>query len=55
MDDPWILAASQDVYYPGCQATDPRLSVQLNAGRRFAELVGTAALNDPVVGAAAPG
>lgn len=57
VDDPWILAASQDVYYPDCrvQAADPRLSVQLDARRRFAEMVGTAALRDPVVSAAAAG
>lgn len=57
VDDPWILAASQDVYYPGCrvQATDPRLSTQLDARRSFAELVGTTALREPAVCAATTG
>jgi 2-polyprenyl-6-methoxyphenol hydroxylase-like FAD-dependent oxidoreductase len=57
VDDPWILAASQDAYYPDCtvDVTDPRLTEQLATRQRFAEVVGTAALCDPVVSAAATG
>ncbi len=57
VDDPWILAVSQDMHYPGCRAsvTDPRLTDQLASRQRFADLVGTASLGDPVVSAATTG
>ncbi|MBA0052491.1 enterotoxin [Streptomyces sp. AJS327] len=57
VDDPWILAASQDVFYPECRvdAKDPRLSEDLHRRQDFAEVVGTAALADPVIGAASAG
>lgn len=57
VDDPWILAVSQDMQYPDCRAavTDPRLTDQLASRQRFGDLVGTAALGDPVVSAATTG
>jgi flavin-dependent dehydrogenase len=57
VDDPWILAVSQDMQYPECRATvsDPRLTEQRASRRRFADVVGTAALGDPVVSAATTG
>ncbi|MCM1971662.1 NAD(P)-binding protein [Streptomyces sp. G1] len=57
VDDPWILAASQDVFYPGCrvEAKDPRLSEELNSRQEFSERVGTVGLSDPVVSAVSAG
>ncbi|MFE0676419.1 FAD-dependent oxidoreductase [Streptomyces sp. NPDC058867] len=57
IDDPWILAASQDVFYPGCrvEAKDPRLSEELHTRQDFSERVGTVGLSDPVVSAACAG
>ncbi|MER6675518.1 FAD-dependent oxidoreductase [Streptomyces sp. NPDC000983] len=57
IDDPWILAASQDVFYPGCkvEAKDPRLSEELHTRQDFSERVGTVGLSDPVVSAASAG
>lgn len=57
VDDPWILAVSQDLQYPDCRAsvTDPRLTGQLASRTRFAEVVGMAALGNPVVSAATTG
>lgn len=51
--DPWMLAVSQDLAYPGCriQLVDPAL--QDTAGRNeFVNLLGVAALRDPQVSAA---
>ncbi|WAZ20002.1 FAD-dependent monooxygenase [Streptomyces cinnabarinus] len=57
IDDPWILAASQDVFYPDCrvEAKDPRLSEDLHSRQDFSERVGTVGLSDPVVSAASAG
>ncbi|WP_431783855.1 NAD(P)/FAD-dependent oxidoreductase [Streptomyces chumphonensis] len=57
IDDPWILAASQDVFYPDCrvEAKDPRLSEELHSRQDFSERVGTVGLSDPVVSAASAG
>ncbi|TDC80025.1 FAD-dependent oxidoreductase [Actinomadura sp. 7K507] len=54
VDDPWILATSQDIYYPDCYATttDPRLTHEAAMRRQFAELVTGIALREPVVNAA---
>ncbi|CAM5266727.1 NAD(P)/FAD-dependent oxidoreductase [Streptomyces fumanus] len=54
VDDPWILATTQDLGYPGCRSevTDARLADPSDAGRRFADLVSTAALSEPAVAAA---
>jgi len=54
-DDPWILAATQDLGYPGCRSdiTDTRLTHPSPTGRQFADLVSTAALSEPAVAAAA--
>ncbi|MGH8881581.1 MAG: enterotoxin, partial [Stackebrandtia sp.] len=48
---------SQDMHYPECRAkvSDPRLTDQLASRRRFAAVVATAALGDPVVSAATTG
>ena len=54
VEDPWFLAISQDVWYPGCvtSLTDP-LPAEVTAMQRdLAEIVGTAALRDPAVSAA---
>lgn len=48
--DPWMLAVSQDLAYPGCrvQLVDP--AVQDTASRNeFVDVLGTAALRDPRV------
>ncbi|MGW0914421.1 FAD-dependent oxidoreductase [Streptomyces sp. NPDC002784] len=57
IDDPWILAASQDVFYPDCrvEAKDPRLSEELHSRQDFSERIGTAGLSDPLVSAASAG
>jgi 2-polyprenyl-6-methoxyphenol hydroxylase-like FAD-dependent oxidoreductase len=54
MDDAWLLATSLDVRYPGCRvsASDTRLTARPANGQSFADLLGTAALSDPVVSAA---
>ncbi|MFI1386008.1 NAD(P)/FAD-dependent oxidoreductase [Embleya sp. NPDC020886] len=54
IDDAWILATTLDLDYPGCRSdvTDARLANPSPAGRRFAELVSTAALYDPAVATA---
>ncbi|CAM5268717.1 FAD-binding domain-containing protein OS=Streptomyces fumanus OX=67302 GN=GCM10018772_62340 PE=4 SV=1 [Streptomyces fumanus] len=54
VDDPWILATTQDLGYPGCRSevTDARLADPSDAGRRFADLASTAALSEPAVAAA---
>ncbi|WUI01399.1 FAD-dependent monooxygenase [Spirillospora sp. NBC_00431] len=56
VDDPWMLAASQDLSYPDCRTDmrDPRLSGgSYQQQRSFADLVGDASLRDPVVSEAA--
>ncbi|WTW92293.1 FAD-dependent oxidoreductase [Streptomycetaceae bacterium NBC_01309] len=57
IDDPWILAASQDVFYPNCRvdARDPRLSEELHRRQSFSARVGLVGLTDPLVSAAATG
>ncbi|MFD3843756.1 NAD(P)/FAD-dependent oxidoreductase [Streptomyces sp. NPDC058642] len=57
IDDPWILAASQDVFYPDCrvEAKDPRLSEELHSRQDFSERIGTVGLSDPLVSAASAG
>lgn len=53
VDDPWILAVSQDLHYPGCRTdiVDPQLAAA-GARNEFVDLVGVAALRNPVVSAA---
>ncbi|MEV7892018.1 FAD-dependent oxidoreductase [Streptomyces sp. NPDC002817] len=56
VDDPWMLAASQDLSYPDCRTDmkDPRLMGGTHAqSRTFADMVGDASLRDPVVHRAA--
>ncbi|MEU5099948.1 FAD-dependent monooxygenase [Streptomyces sp. NPDC020996] len=55
VDDPWVLATTQDICYPGTrnQAADPRIAPRQEQDRQFADLLGAAALYDPVVNAAA--
>ncbi|GAB2586892.1 NAD(P)-binding protein [Streptomyces capparidis] len=57
VDDPWILAASQDVFYPDCRvaAADPRLTDELHSRQAFSEQVSTVGLTDPLVSAAVAG
>lgn len=57
IDDPWILAASQDVFYPDCRVDvkDPRLTEELHSRQDFSERVGTVGLSDPVISAASAG
>lgn len=57
IDDPWILAASQDVFYPECRvdAKDPRLSEELHSRQDFTERVSTTALTNALVSAAVTG
>ncbi|HZN19880.1 MAG TPA: FAD-dependent monooxygenase [Micromonosporaceae bacterium] len=54
VDDAWILATMQDICYPQCRydVVDPRLARQSPQGRRLADLVGLAAVREPVVSAA---
>lgn len=54
VDDAWILAAMQDICYPDCRydVVDPRLARRSPEGRRLADLVGLAAIREPVVSAA---
>lgn len=52
VDDPWMLAASQDLSYPDCRTDmrDPRLLGGMHTQRRtFADMVGDASLRDPVI------
>ncbi|GAA5080096.1 2-polyprenyl-6-methoxyphenol hydroxylase-like FAD-dependent oxidoreductase [Thermocatellispora tengchongensis] len=54
-DDPWLLATSLDVRYPGCRvrSADPRLTRRPpEGGPEFGDLLGSAALRDPEVSAA---
>jgi 2-polyprenyl-6-methoxyphenol hydroxylase-like FAD-dependent oxidoreductase len=55
VDTPWILATSQDICYPDVQTRteDPRLTRYAVERRRQADLIGGAALLDPVVCSAA--
>ncbi|QKW05103.1 FAD-dependent monooxygenase [Streptomyces sp. NA04227] len=55
VDDPWLLATTQDICYPGTKVTaqDPRITPRGDQEQQFADLLGTAALHDPVVSAAA--
>ncbi|MFD8019473.1 NAD(P)/FAD-dependent oxidoreductase [Streptomyces lavendulae] len=55
VDDPWLLATTQDICYPGTRnhAKDPRIAPRPQDAQQFADLLGTAALYDPVVNAAA--
>ncbi|MFF5010801.1 NAD(P)/FAD-dependent oxidoreductase [Streptomyces phaeochromogenes] len=56
VDDPWMLAASQDLSYPDCRTDmkDPRLVGGAHAqSRTFADMVGDASLRDPDVHRAA--
>ncbi|MBW5482678.1 FAD-dependent oxidoreductase [Streptomyces bambusae] len=55
IDGPWLLATTQDICYPGTRnhAKDPRIAPREQDAQAFADLLGTAALYDPVVSAAA--
>ncbi len=55
VDDPWLLATTQDICYPGTKVTaqDPRIAPRGDQEQQFADLLSTAALHDPVVSAAA--
>ncbi|MDQ2959279.1 MAG: FAD-dependent monooxygenase [Actinomycetota bacterium] len=55
VDDPWMYATSQDICYPGCltEVDDPRLTTQAPERQRFADLLGSTAIREPVVSAAA--
>jgi 2-polyprenyl-6-methoxyphenol hydroxylase-like FAD-dependent oxidoreductase len=55
VDDPWLLAASQDIAYPGVrmELTDPRLTRDSEARRQFSDLVGATSVREPMVSAAA--
>ncbi|QFG26781.1 enterotoxin [Actinomadura sp. WMMB 499] len=57
VDDPWSLAVSQDVFYPGCRVdvADARWIQTLRRQRAFADLVTETAVRDPLVGAAVAG
>lgn len=55
VDDPWLLATTQDIGYPDCRTAvkDPRIGPRPSEQQQFADLVGTAALHDPLVSATA--
>jgi 2-polyprenyl-6-methoxyphenol hydroxylase-like FAD-dependent oxidoreductase len=54
VDDAWLLATQQDICYPDCRwdVADGRLTQRSPQGRALMDLVGTAALREPVVSAA---
>jgi 2-polyprenyl-6-methoxyphenol hydroxylase-like FAD-dependent oxidoreductase len=53
VDDPWIMATSQDIGYPGCRVrtTDPRLTDDAGDRRRFAEVIDAKAVRAAAVSA----
>ncbi|MDT0343455.1 FAD-dependent oxidoreductase [Streptomyces litchfieldiae] len=55
VDDPWMLATTQDICYPGVRvdSTDPRIASRPPEQQQYTDMVSTAALYDPVVSAAA--
>jgi 2-polyprenyl-6-methoxyphenol hydroxylase-like FAD-dependent oxidoreductase len=54
VDDAWILATLQDICYPDCRydVVDTRLTRQAAQGRKLADMVGLAAIREPLVSAA---
>ena len=54
VDDAWILATLQDICYPECRydVMGPRLTQHAAQGRNLADMVGLAAIREPLVSAA---
>lgn len=54
IDQPWSLATSQDICYPGCRSvtSDPRLTRHAGKRQEFSDRAGELAMRHPVVSAA---